>query len=632
MCGISCIIDKSGLLDNGTLSRFTDAVAHRGPDGRGFAKFADSEGLPEADGEKFYVGLGHRRLSIIDLSEAGSQPMFSADKSHAIVYNGEIYNHIELRRELENEGVVLRSHCDTEVVLEAYRRWGAKCLSKFNGMWAFVILDRKRRKLILSRDRIGVKPLYFLSRNGFLAVGSELKQFFALPDFKAVPNRSSCLLYLTTGYEAPPETFFSGVFSFPPSSYAEISLDTPLVNPVKYWDPDSFSVRRHNYAGIVPEIGKIFSSAVNFRLRSDVPVGGCLSGGLDSSSIFAEMKNLSPSSRTFSAFSACFEDPAADERPFMKKVIDRTSSVHVKVFPNEKELVEDLPAFLRQHDEPVGSISMYAQYKIMQAARENKIPVLLDGQGGDELFSGYWPSYMMNLNFQVKDFFRLKFTPPLPTFLPDILGALTPYGNPEIFRQSFLNYMEYRKRSEKHLPFEIKKKYLPEIAEHPLYSWHMTARNLPPDEYRKAEIFKIHLPRLLKWEDRNSMAFSIESRVPFLDVRLVELLLTVKPEMNMKNGWTKYLFRKAMDGKLPSDICWRKDKKGFETPQEKWMKSGPFNKHLISWASEKNHPVSEFISDDFQEIQMKIIDGSFDATRMFRLFCMDYWMKNIASR
>lgn len=623
MCGISCIIDKNQTIDETVLVRFTDCIGHRGPDSRGFAKFANSNGLPETSQDNFIVGLGHRRLSIIDLSDAGSQPMFSADSNFTIIFNGEIYNYIEIRKELEKEGAVFRSHTDTEVIIEAYRKWGRQCLSRFNGMWAFIILDRQKRTLFVSRDRIGVKPLYYYRKGGVLAFASEIKQFFELPGFSKAPNLNVCLSYLITGYEMPPETFFSTVTAFPPACCAEIDIDSPEVNPVEFWSAENIKLQDYDIDEIVARIGKTFSASVNFRLRSDVPVGGCLSGGLDSSSIFVEMKNLQPSI-TFNAFSACFDSPEIDERKFMQSVINKTGSRQIRVFPNEKDFIADMPAFFSQHDEPVGSISMYAQYKIMQAARREKIPVLLDGQGGDELFSGYWASYFLML----KNFYRSK------NFISTIghLAGTLSGGNTQLLSQAFTHFSEYRRRDARVLPFTINSKYLERLEEIKTLKWHRDAQNLTPCEYRKAEIFKIHLPRLLKWEDRNSMAFSIESRVPFLDVNLVELLLSVNPEMNMRKGWTKYLFRKTMDSKLPKNICWRKDKKGFETPQHIWMKSGALNKYLSEWASEKDHPVSEFISDEFRDIRTKIIAGSFDATRMFRLFCMDYWLKNLASR
>ncbi len=622
MCGISCIIDKSHSIDDRILTCYTKRVSHRGPDSMGILKFADSDGLPQTDDNNFLVGLGHRRLSIIDLSENGSQPMLSTDKSLAIIYNGEIYNYIEIRQELEKEGISFRSKTDTEVIIESYKKWGINCLSMFNGMWAFVILDRKRRKIVISRDRIGVKPVYYYLKGKMLAIASEIKQFFELPTFKKEPNTDSCLSYLLTGYEIPPETCFKDVLSFPPGCYAEIDIDSPEVIPEKFWFPENMPIYKHSEKELISRIMNVFTASVNFRLRSDVPVGGCLSGGLDSSAIFTEMKQLQPS-HDFNAFSACFEDPQLDERRFMKSIIDKTGSSHIQVFPNPNEFIADLPEFFRKHDEPVGSLSVYAQYKIMQAASTRKVPVLLDGQGGDELFSGYWTSYFLMLN---NYYCKNDFLPLLKHVGASLIG-----GNREFFSQIFSHLSEYRKRNSRALPFSIKSKYLGQSEALNTIQWHRDAQILSPREYRNAEIFRIHLPRLLKWEDRNSMAFSIESRVPFLDVNLVELILSINPEHNMRKGWTKYLFRKAMDSKLPKDICWRKDKKGFETPQDKWMKSGVFNKYLLNWASESNHPVTEFISEDFKEIKEILAGGNFNSIRMFRLFCMDYWMSNLAS-
>lgn len=621
MCGISCLIDNEKKLNSHTLERFTNAVAHRGPDGVGFVRFADDKSLSITYNEEFFLGFGHRRLSIIDLSEAGSQPMFSSDNKYVIVYNGEVYNYLELREELESVGVVFKSQCDTEVVLEAYRKWGTGCFNKFNGMWALAILDKEKRQVVISRDRIGVKPLYYYRKGRLFAVASEIKQFFALPDFHPKVNTRACLSYLVTGYEIPPETFFENIFAFPPACYAEIKIDSLQIFPQKYWIAENIAQKNYAPETLIAEIQNRFSSSVRLRLRSDVPVGGCLSGGLDSSAIFVEMKEQSPDN-VFSAFSACFNDPAIDETPFMETIVEKTRSEHIRVIPDDEGFVNDIKPFLSQHDEPVGSISMYAQYRIMREARKKQIPVLLDGQGGDELFSGYWPSYFLMLNY-------CKRNRGYYTLLSHLLGALLPTGNSSLIHQALSHFQEYRKRYLKKLPFELRKEQLASFESLSSLSWHKEAQKLSPAEYRQAEIFKIHLPRLLKWEDRNSMSFSIESRVPFLDVSLVELLLSVPPELNMKNGWTKYMFRKAMNNKLPKNICWRKDKKGFETPQDKWMKKGHFHQYLLNWASKKDHAVSEYISSDFSEMRETLQSADFDSTATFRLFCLDHWLGNM---
>ena len=332
MCGIACLINNNGAYTPEMLSRFTDAVSHRGPDGRGVAFFGPDGGRI-ANSADFRLGLGHRRLSIIDLSESGSQPMEYDGGNYVIVYNGEIYNYVEIRAELEKEGYSFSSHCDTEVLLAAYKKWGVNCLSRLNGMWAFAIYDRAAEKLFVSRDRIGIKPLYWRVNGNNLALASEIKQFFCLPDFSREMNPASSVLYLATGYENHPETFYDGVFAFPPGHFAEINPEKPQVSPERFWFPEKISVSCSGDEDFSRAIRETFSDSVRIRLRSDVTVGGCLSGGLDSSSIFLMMKEHAPET-TFNAFSACFRNFESDESPFMDLVCRKTGSRHIKEFPD----------------------------------------------------------------------------------------------------------------------------------------------------------------------------------------------------------------------------------------------------------------------------------------------------------
>jgi asparagine synthase (glutamine-hydrolysing) len=619
MCGISCIISHKQL-QSGTLEGFTDAVRHRGPDGHGIAKFAITDTIERQPDhtDTFFIGLGHRRLSILDLSEAGAQPMTSSDNSCVISYNGEVYNYIELREELKKKGMKFQSHCDTEVVLAAYQIWGTECFKRFNGMWSMVILDRIKREIIVSRDRLGIKPLYYFRENGLLAFASEIKQFTKLPGFQKSPNKDACIAYLVNGYEIPPETFWKGVYSFPSANFARISLKNENLDftPQAYWSPEKIVIEKYSPEEAIQMIDKLFYDAVRLRLRSDVPVGSCLSGGLDSSSIFINMGKLEQGVE-FTAFSACFEDRDADERVFMEEIVKNTKSYHAKIFPENIDLADDFDKLLFQHDEPIGSASIYAQYRVMKEAGKQNVPVLLDGQGADELFSGYWQTYFLLLDRYRKNGYY-------GDVLAHLTSALLPSGNYQLVTESFAGICEFRKRSGLKFEFEINKGMLADIANSS--TSYDNVRNMSPEEYRIHELMDLRLPRLLKWEDRNSMAFSIESRVPFLDINLIEFLLSIPPEMNMKKGWTKYLFRKAMSEKLPKMICWRKDKKGFETPQEKWMKSGAFHELLLSWANRKEHPVSDYISTSFNEINSSIKSKNFDSTSMFRLFCLDKWL------
>ena len=624
MCGIGCLIGVGGGgVSSGTLDAFTDAVAHRGPDGRGTALFSLGSGgglEPASAGSDCAVGLGHRRLSILDLTDAGAQPMASSDGRFHIVYNGEVYNHVELRSELERDGFSFESHCDTEVVLAAYARWGNDCFRRFNGMWALAILDLERNAVVVSRDRFGIKPLYYSRHGGVLAFASEMKQFRTLPGFSSEPNPDACVAYLLNGYEIPPDTFVRGVKVFPAASYAEIDLGSSGLDfsPSRFWNPDGISVDRGIRAeDASADIARLFLDAVRLRLRSDVPVGSCLSGGLDSSAIFASMGGLEPGTE-FSAFSACFDDPRSDERPFMEMMVSSVKSRHVKVFPQPDEFTADFADFLSQHDEPVGSASVYAQYRVMKAAREAGVPVLLDGQGGDELFSGYWPTYFLYLD-------GLRRRGAYGKLAAQAAGAALPGGNQRLLWEAFGTFAEYRRRSNLDFAYRIDASKSADFAERA--GAYQKYRNMSSEEYRIFELTELRLPRLLKWEDRNSMAFSIESRVPLLDVDLVERVLSIPPEANMRRGWTKYLFRKALDGELPRGIVWRKDKKGFETPQAKWSRGGPFHASLTSWAEEKEHPVSEYIETSFAEITETLRGCDFDATSMFRLYCLDAFLK-----
>ncbi|MBN1864127.1 MAG: asparagine synthase (glutamine-hydrolyzing) [Victivallales bacterium] len=620
MCGIACIVSRKKL-PPGTLESFTDAVVHRGPDGKGLAKFAFNETLDKLhdSDDAFFVGLGHRRLSILDLSEAGSQPMTSSDESCVISYNGEIYNFIEIRSELEQEGIEFSSGCDTEVVLAAYQMWGVECFSRFNGMWAMVILDRGKKQIVVSRDRFGIKPLYCLGSPKLLAFASEIKQFTHIEGFSKTPNPSACAAYLANGSELQQQTFWKGIVNFPAANFATIDLNdiSLCMDFKKYWMPENIVLSRIPVQDAVENIVRLFSDSVRLRLRSDVPVGSCLSGGLDSSSIFLRMASHEPG-KTFAAFSACFDDKFSDEREFMKEIVEASPSEHVKVFPAPEILADSFVTLLGQHDEPFGSASIFAQFMVMQAARRHGIPVLLDGQGGDELFSGYWQTYFLFL-----DFLRKKMS--LCRLFSDLVSSVMPAGNITLIPEAIAGVREFRKRAKMHFQFSVNHSLLPERLQ-PHYAYD-TVRSMSPRQYRLHELLSLRLPRLLKWEDRNSMAFSVESRVPFLDVKLVEFVLSLPPEMNMRSGWTKFLFRKAMADTVPRKIVWRKDKKGFETPQDKWMKSGIFHQTLMAWADDRIHPVSDFISTPFCNISEAIRNSRFDSNSVFRLFSLDKWLQ-----
>ena len=352
--------------------------------------------------------------------------MASKDRRVWIAFNGEIYNYLELRDELIQLGHIFTTSTDTEVILAAYDQWGTRCFARFNGMWGLAIADLRRRVVVLSRDRLGVKPLYVWAKHGALAFASEIKQFFALPGVEAVANMDAIAEYIDTGYEAPPATFFADIHAFPAGCWGEVSHTQPQhPAPQPYWHLERLAVTKVSRDEATERTRSLFEDGVKLRLRSDVPVGVCLSGGLDSSSIFSQVQWLkhSKGDSTY-AFSAAFPEAGFDERPYIKIVLDQCGGKVFYTFPNAETFLEDFQ-FIYHHDEPPGCMSQYAAWCVMRLAREHGVPVLLNGQGGDEVFSGYWPAYYLFLRQHSARF-------PLHV-VQHLLGALLPGGNPASF-------------------------------------------------------------------------------------------------------------------------------------------------------------------------------------------------------
>ncbi|NNF77366.1 MAG: asparagine synthase (glutamine-hydrolyzing), partial [Rhizobiales bacterium] len=419
MCGLSAIINFHHVESRhrarpADLCKMTNLVAHRGPDGEGFA-FINQAGaatthkrpcnasvseIPGAQ-QEFFIGLGHRRLAIVELSDLGHQPMACGEGKYWIVYNGEIYNHVELANELKQHGVRLAGHSDTEVLLNAFRLWGPDCLSRLNGMFSFVIVDQERRRIFAARDRFGIKPLYYwLSPNGLLAFASEIKQFTALPGWSASANAQRTYDFLAWGAtDHTDETMFNGVMQLKPGEAVNLPFDRFAATnsyaggrlPAKFW----YELSSHQFDGDFTEatakFKELFDASVQRRLRSDVPVGACLSGGLDSSSIVAliDSKLKAMNGHQISTFSACSELPRLDERKWMDIVTQNTASQPHYVYPNVDQMLEDLPQIIWHQDEPFATTSIFAQWKVFQLVGQSDVKVVLDGQGADEQLAGY---------------------------------------------------------------------------------------------------------------------------------------------------------------------------------------------------------------------------------------------------
>ncbi|MEZ5125879.1 MAG: asparagine synthase (glutamine-hydrolyzing) [Thermoleophilia bacterium] len=556
MCGIFGFV---GAPDRQLLGRMAAALVHRGPDDAGSF-------------ERPAVSLGHRRLSIID--RAGShQPLANEDKSIWLAYNGEIYNYRELRSELEACGHVFRTKGDTEVIVHAYEQWGPSCAARFNGMWAFALADLRpgHNRLILNRDHFGIKPLFYARspHNGRLLFASEMKGLFQDRDLSAQPDDQMVYEFLQHGlHDHRAETMFRGVYHVPEASWIEVPLDAPqkpgesglLAAPLpstRYWSPDLNDSGKPDPA----EFRKLFRTSVERRLLSEVPVGSCLSGGLDSTTIVSFMSELlrehAPDAESLrgqlKTFSAVFDGDPIDERDYIEVAVASTGADTTYTNPDSHEFMHELRDFIWHQEEPFVSTGPYAQWCVMRSARE-QVTVLLDGQGGDELLAGYVPYQMVYLRQLLRQR-RYELLRRESAKSADVLSPLVKrrlgqrrkrLAVRSLLRPSFLDHVADPNggRSQSDLKLRLMQ-----------------------------DLLEFCLPCLLRYEDRNAMAFSVESRVPYLDQELVSFMLSMPDDAIIRDGWSRWILREGLRGTLPEKIRLRRWKVGFTTPEMRWIKA-----------------------------------------------------------
>jgi asparagine synthase (glutamine-hydrolysing) len=556
MCGIAGILSTE--LDRPLDASLTEMVrvqAHRGPNGQG--SWVGQVG-------PVHVALGSVRLAIQDLSDAGSQPLAAPSGRQVLVYNGEVYNYLELRRELEGCGIAFHSRCDTEVVLHALRVWGERAFQRFNGMWGLAWLDQDAGQLLLSRDRLGIKPLYWHRSHGRLFFASEIKSILVASDRRFSVNEVAVARYLLQSQiDAQEQTFFRGIDALPPGTCARFDLRsaaslTPSLH--RYWSPPPD--RLNGTPPSLDAVRETFIDSVRLRLRSDVPVGVLLSGGLDSSAIAAATQLATGRSADLHLLSIVSDDTRYNEGPFIDRMAghlgDAAHTSRVRITPQETFGLLDRVTW--HNDEPVGSLSNVAHYLLMQRARELGVTVILSGQGADELLCGYlkyWGFYVQSLCRDRRWLTALR-----------VLGQLSRRGTA---------LPQFR--------VDDAKRYLPKLLRPAAIDVRGPRLNrvdslldigLGPAgvvERQVADLCRFSVPALLHWEDRMSMAAAREIRVPYLDYRLVEMLLPLDPQWKLRHGWSKWVFRKAMEPHLPREITWRKDKQGFVIPQREWFKT-----------------------------------------------------------
>jgi len=554
MCGIAGVVNFSGkAVRDEEINTMLRTIKHRGP---------DDEGIFINDG----TGLGHVRLSIIDLSAAGHQPMFSNDGRYSIVFNGEIYNYLELKKELE-DSYIFKTKSDTEVLLAAYLVWGEACLSKFNGDFSFVIYDKQENLLFGARDRFGIKPFYYYKDNARFIFASEIKAILPLLN-NVSPNNDIVFEYLVYHRtDQSNETFFNSVLKLKHGHCFTLRNGDLRI---RRWYNLSDQIK--GTVKLTPEeYREELRRSVGLRLRSDVPIGICLSGGIDSSTITSLLFhdfNL----KEINTFSALFDKGSwEDESPFIDVFKDTLRNMHF-VTPSAESFYDEFNNFVSSLGEPIPGISPYAQYKVMQLAGHH-VSVTLDGQGSDEMLGGYsnfYGSYLKELlvNFRLIMFFNEAIAYYKKTDSKEGFAFLAYYLLPHFLKD---------KASQKKLG-NVHPDFFAEYNQESTIVADLYDPKTLHDSF--LQHFEYKLEHLLKWDDLNSMRFSIESRIPFLDHNLVEKTLSLPSDLVIRKGVNKYILRESVKDILPTKIYRRMDKKGLETPADRWFRTKPFQNYI----------------------------------------------------
>lgn len=550
-------------------------IAHRGPDGLGLAFPGQGDQTPSPD-QPCPIGLGHQRLAIIDLTETGNQPMHLAQAGLWLVFNGEIYNFVELREQLQARGRVFRSTSDSEVILQAYDQWGPDCLKYLNGMFALAIYNEKAKELFLARDRIGIKPLYYTQSEGTFYWGSELKQFAALPQSPNRPDLTVVRDFLVHGVvDHGSATLLEGVSLLSPGTWLTVKADG-RVDSGRFHDwpePVGLSpVSEGKLDALAVEFMDLLADSVKLRLRADVPVGSCLSGGLDSSLVVCLAADILRRARDKAihtapkqhVFTAAYEDKSVDERNFAQLAGAKADAVQHLIFPKGADLYDSLADLVWTQDGLVDTMTTFAQYKVMEEVSNQGIKVTLDGQGADELLGGYaghLTAYLAQLLGAGK----------LVGLAGEMKGLIGIIGLTQALRrlaEAGRNRLGLAPRA----AIRYQKELSPRLAGLPGAAPERSRTDLGQRLYQDA--IKVNMPRLLHYADRNSMRFGVEARLPFLDHRLVEFCLTLPPAARINRGWSKYVLRRAGAKIIPDEIRWRKDKIGFSVPRDRWYPLG----------------------------------------------------------
>ncbi len=624
MCGICGIVGKQmGPESEVIVGKMMQCLSHRGPDDEGQAS------------SKNHV-FGHRRLAIIDI-ENGKQPMLNHDGSVQLVFNGEIYNYIELRQELKNKGVRFETFSDTEVLLRCYEMYGPDCVNKLNGMFAFAIFDQANRRVVAARDHFGIKPFYFtFLNNGTFIFASEIKALFTHPECNSRINQKGLNEYLTFQFCLGEKTLFKDIYKLEPANLCIYSLDTSKLETRRYWELSYEVDTDHTEEYFIDKLQFLLKRSINEQLRSDVAIGGYLSGGLDSSSVVtlaAEQYG-----NKFQCFTGRFaEGPEYDESHYARSVANSSSSIYNEIVPTAHEFIDTLPKLIYHMDEPAAGPGLFPQYIVSKMAKEH-VTVVLGGQGGDEIFGGYARYLVAYLEQSLKGsifenqeegkhIVTLESIIPNLPLLKNYVPMLGSFWETDLFAPMDKRYFKLIDRSR-----NLKQILHPQVWERynsdAIFNQFQKIFNQPgtTSYFNKMTWFdqQTLLPALLQVEDRVSMAVSLESRVPLLDRRIAELMASMPPVLKFQGGKTKYALKKAMVTRLPKEILDRKDKMGFPVPLSEWW-NGPLRDFVgDTILSKRCRERGMFNTKQLESLVMA--EGKY-GRQVWGVLCLELWMQ-----
>lgn len=607
ICGIISFTDKP--IEENRILKIINTIKHRGPDDEGY--FIDNK-----------IGLGHVRLSIIDLTEAGHQPMYSNDNNYVIVYNGELYNYLELKKELSS-GYEFISSTDTEVILAAYREWGEKCLSRFNGMFAFAIYDKQKEVIFAARDRYGIKPFYYYQDEETFVFCSEIKGILSIMNNKAVLNEEALydfVVFNRTDHSA--STCFKNIYNLRPGHFVIINPSAKTVNRSIWYFLPEIEKKKIDKENCIKELYDKLLNSIKLHLVSDVPVGSALSGGIDSSGIVSLMKEVLPSTNQISAFSAVY-DPnwEKDETKYINEIVkSKDLKLHL-VYPVAEELHKEIDELIYHQEEPFASASMFASWKVYEEANKRNIKVLLNGQGADELFAY---DYMAAFYFQ-ELFYKIKWIKLIKEILlfhkkqaasGFTLKLFLFLISPEFLKNKLITF------SDNLVNKEFFKKY---INQSDFNRDFFNSRNLN-ENVRNHLLMKLH--HLLRIEDKNSMRFSVEARVPYLEYQLVEYAMNIPSKYKVYKGEVKYILKQSLKKLLPKLIFERNNKIGYETPMDKWFRSECLANEVESMLKEENQVMERYLNITYiRQKWQEQVEGKNNAMVIWKYYYLTKWYK-----